>query len=86
MCQLLHVERTPTRMTTFLNMTVPFTLIFLGWANPKTMGMPVGIPSARYSLVKGKRIVRSVMGTWLSVSHSQATALYPVSEFRLGGR
>jgi hypothetical protein len=40
----------------------------LGWApegHSKKWGMPESVPSARYSLVKGERIVRSVLSTQL---------------------
>jgi hypothetical protein len=43
----------------------------------KKWGMPVCVPSARYSLVKGERIVRSVLSTRLRESErSSAGALY----------
>jgi len=42
-------------------------LFYNGWASieatQKKEGMPVGVPSTRYSLVKGERIVRSVLST-----------------------
>jgi len=42
----------------------------------KKKGMPVRVPSARYSLVKGERIVRSVLSTRLVEVGSEALGYY----------
>jgi hypothetical protein len=40
-------------------------LVGLREEQSKKKGMPEGVPNARYSLVKGERIVRSVLSTRL---------------------
>jgi hypothetical protein len=42
----------------------------------KKWGMPVCVPSARYSLVKGERIVRSVLSTRLCGNSSMGESTY----------
>ena len=50
----------------------------------KKWGMPVCVPNARYSLVKGERIVRFVLRTWLHITQSVSVrtrrSLYKESE------
>jgi hypothetical protein len=42
-----------------------FSLSGLPKEQSKKESMPVGVPSARYSLVKGERIVRPELSSWL---------------------
>jgi hypothetical protein len=59
--------------------TASSALIFLGWApwgQSKNEFMPVNAPGARYSLVKGERIVRSELGARLRVLVSKTTGSY----------
>nr|PNR29488.1 hypothetical protein PHYPA_028182 [Physcomitrium patens] len=44
--------------------------------SPKTLAMPVVAPSARYSLVKGERIVRSVLSARPHISPAQTSTLF----------